>query len=188
MPLPKREAFIHDPLRLTLQQHGVCSSRGDKAPARMISACCEVLFHSGEQSNTFCFLWNVAELFLSLWKVGSSVTCPGRRLVAGQGTGVAPACPSQGTVASLGEGVWVCLPCPAPPTPCRANAAPLPPLSPLLPPALWLLPRVAAAAECGFIALLCEGKCERVIKDGKSQNFKPKKIIKDGISKNFKTN
>lgn len=85
MPLPKREAFIHDPLRLTLQQHGVCSSRGDKAPARMLSVCCEVLFHSGEQSNTFCFLWNVAELCLSLWKVGSSVTCPGRRLVAGQG-------------------------------------------------------------------------------------------------------
>lgn len=79
--------------------------------------------------------------------------------------------------------------CPAqhPPLP-RANAAPLPPLSPLLPPALWLLPRIAAAAECGFITLLHEGKCERVIKDGKSQNFKPKKIIKDGISKNFKTN
>lgn len=102
----------------------------------------------------------------------------------GGGTGVS----LTGTVASLGEGVWVCLPCPAPPTPCRANAAPLPPLSPLLPPALWLLPRIAAAAECGFIALLCEGKCERVIKDGKSQNFKPEKVIKDGISKNFKTN
>lgn len=135
MPLPKREAFIHDPLRPTLQQHGVCSSRGDKAPARMLSVCCEVLFHSGEQSNTFCFLWNVAELCLSLWKVGSSVTCPGRRLVAGQGTGVAPACPSQGQWLLWGRACGCACPAQHPPLPAGQTQ----PLCPLCHPSCPLL-------------------------------------------------